>query len=76
MLAAAFFTVLGIAGLLLVVWVGRDSSFDLPTHLPHLMPRLEIDTWSTITVAGFLAFFAYVGFEDMVNVAEEVKNPE
>jgi len=24
----------------------------------------------------FLAFYAFIGFEDMVNVAEEVKNPE
>ena len=25
--------------------------------------------------AAFLAFFTYLGFEDMVNIAEEVKNP-
>ena len=26
--------------------------------------------------AGFLAFYAFIGFEDMVNVAEEVKEPQ
>jgi amino acid transporter len=26
--------------------------------------------------AAFLAFFAFIGFEDMVNIAEEVKNPQ
>jgi amino acid transporter len=27
-------------------------------------------------VGSFLAFYAFIGFEDMVNVAEEVKDPE
>jgi len=29
-----------------------------------------------IGLGGFLAFYAFVGFEDMVNVAEEVKTPK
>ena len=29
-----------------------------------------------ITAGAFLAFFAFIGFEDMVNVAEEVKDPQ
>jgi APA family basic amino acid/polyamine antiporter len=29
-----------------------------------------------IALGGFLAFYAFIGFEDMVNVAEEVKQPE
>lgn len=29
-----------------------------------------------ILFGGFLAFYAFIGFEDMVNVAEEVKKPE
>jgi amino acid transporter len=32
--------------------------------------------WSGIVQGGALAFFAFIGFEDMVNVAEEVKRPE
>ncbi|NNC54295.1 MAG: amino acid permease, partial [Pseudomonadales bacterium] len=28
-----------------------------------------------IGLGAFIAFFAFIGFEDMVNVAEEVKNP-
>jgi APA family basic amino acid/polyamine antiporter len=27
-------------------------------------------------LGGFLAFYSFIGFEDMVNVAEEVKNPK
>jgi len=29
-----------------------------------------------IALGGFVAFYAFIGFEDMVNVAEEVKNPK
>jgi amino acid transporter len=32
--------------------------------------------WSGIARGAALSFFAFIGFEDMVNVAEEVKNPE
>jgi amino acid transporter len=31
--------------------------------------------WSGVFSAGLLAFFAFIGFEDMVNIAEEVKEP-
>jgi amino acid transporter len=31
--------------------------------------------WSAIAAGAFIAFFAFLGFEDIVNVAEEVKNP-
>jgi amino acid transporter len=41
--------------------------------LPALAGR---DAWQGIFVGGFLAFYAFIGFEDMVNVAEEVKQPE
>jgi amino acid transporter len=36
----------------------------------------QLDTWIGIAVGSFLAFFAFIGFEDMVNVAEEVHRPE
>jgi amino acid transporter len=36
---------------------------------------MELNVWYGIFFGGLLAFYAYIGFEDMVNVAEEVKNP-
>ena len=32
--------------------------------------------WNGIFAGAFLAFFAFIGFEDMVNMAEETHNPE
>jgi APA family basic amino acid/polyamine antiporter len=33
-------------------------------------------SWKAIASGAALSFFAFIGFEDMVNVAEEVKDPE
>jgi amino acid transporter len=33
-------------------------------------------SWTAIFQGASLAFYAFIGFEDIVNVAEEVKNPE
>lgn len=32
------------------------------------------ESFSFVLIGGFLAFYAFIGFEDMVNVAEETKN--
>ena len=46
---------------------------DVPVQdLAALMPSLEVATWIGILGAAFLAFYAFIGFEDMVNMAEEV----
>ena len=41
----------------------------------NCLPPPELGAWSSITFGAFLAFYAFIGFEDMVNVAEEVQNP-
>ncbi|MEH6631063.1 MAG: amino acid permease [Halopseudomonas aestusnigri] len=72
---AAIFTVLEIGGLSLVIWIGATSNPDLVNKIPSLLPPFELAVWSGILSAGLLAFFAFIGFEDIANVAEEVKNP-
>ena len=69
---AALFTVIEIGGLGLVVWFGLASD---PAPIANLIPPLEAGAWNGIVAAGLLAFFAFVGFEDIANVAEEVKQP-
>jgi len=72
---AAIFTLIEIAGLIFAVTYGFMLKPDLLADFGRLIPPFELGVWSSIVSAGLLAFFAFVGFEDMANVAEEVKNP-
>ena len=72
---ATVITVLELFGLLMVLFLAGDSLTELPQRWPELVPPLEITSWAGIVLGAFLAFYAFIGFEDMVNVAEEVKNP-
>ncbi len=74
-LIATIITLLSIAGLLIVVYLASDALFTLSENWQSLRPPLELGAWTGITFGAFLAFYAFIGFEDMVNVAEEVKNP-
>ena len=72
---AAIMTVLSVLGLVWVLVVHFPPS-SLPVLISMILPPLNTAAWSGIFVGGFLAFYAFVGFEDMVNVAEEVHHPE
>lgn len=75
-MAAMIITIIEVGGLIFVIWVAKDSLLTLPERWHELKPPLNVHTWSGITLGAFLAFYAFIGFEDMVNVAEEVKQPE
>ena len=67
---AAVFTVVELFGLLLVVWAGANA----PSVVDwSLMPP---PVWAGLGAGAVLAFFAFIGFEDIVNMAEEVADPE
>ncbi len=78
---AALLTLAEIAGLLIIIYVGADQVTGL-SLLPEQIELLDQnDTYRNFSLLGifsgaFLAFYAYIGFEDMVNIAEEVKNPQ
>jgi amino acid transporter len=72
---AASLTVIEVAGLFLVIWAGSDVLATLPVQIDTLVPPLKSSALVGIVLGSFLAFFAFIGFEDMVNIAEEVKNP-
>lgn len=69
---AVFATLLEIGGLVFVLWASRGSFAALPDQLPALLPSFQMAEWSGILAGAILAFYAFIGFEDMVNVAEEV----
>jgi amino acid transporter len=73
---AALMTVAEAAGLLLIVWVARPSADQAVQTLHHLAVWQGSAGALGIFLAAFLAFYAFIGFEDMVNVAEEVREPE
>ena len=73
--AAAVLTVIEVSGLMLIIWAGRDVLSTAPDQAGQLLPPFQLSAWSGILLGGFLAFFAFIGFEDMVNIAEEVKDP-
>ncbi len=73
--AATIVTVLELFGLGLVLFVAGDSLAELPARWPELVPPPVGAAWTGIFLGAFLAFYAFIGFEDMVNVAEEVKDP-
>lgn len=72
---AAIITVIEIGGLLFVVFWGFGVSEPVGVDLTQMIPPLTGPHWIGIGAASLLAFFAFVGFEDMANVAEEVKDP-
>lgn len=73
---AAVLTAVEIIGLLLVVFSVGDQLLTLPSRWPELVPGIEWPIWGGIFAGAYLAFYAFIGFEDMVNVAEEVRAPE
>jgi amino acid transporter len=74
---AAVMTVIEIGGLLVVVAAGLWQDPGILARAPEAFHGLGTAApWPGIFGATMLAFFAFIGFEAMVNVAEEVERPE
>jgi amino acid transporter len=73
-LLASVFTLIEVGGL--VVIVGFAFAWGLPVvDTLTAVPPLDAATWSGIAYASLLAFFAFIGFEDLTNMVEEAKDP-
>ncbi|CUJ20091.1 APC family permease [Cognatishimia activa] len=66
---AAIFTAIELIGLGLVIWAGFSAPAITATATASPL------VWSGLGAGAVLAFFAFIGFEDIVNMAEEVRNP-
>jgi len=72
----AFVTLVEISGIALILYVSQDSLLTLIDRWREFIPPVRWDVWQGIIFGAFIAFYAFIGFEDMVNVAEEVIEPE
>ncbi len=72
---AALLTLMEVFGLLLILWVAFPDSASMGDSLMAMSKPDSAAAWHGILLGGILAFYAYIGFEDMVNVAEEVREP-
>lgn len=76
MILAAIFTIVEILGLCLIIVYAPADPATLTLDLFAQAPPLSLAMLSGISGSILLAFFAFIGFEDMVNVVEEVKKPK
>ncbi len=74
-LIASAMTIVEIIGLLIILYVGRGAYALIPVKAPEMIPAFDASVWAGIFMGSFIAFYAYLGFEDIVNVAEEAINP-
>jgi basic amino acid/polyamine antiporter, APA family len=74
---AGAMTVIEVGGLLLLILAGFASGPDLITRLPEALPPLgDSGVMAGIMGTVLLAVFAFIGFESLANVAEEVREPQ
>jgi amino acid transporter len=71
---AALITLVEIAGLVVVIAVGADKFTLLGERWIDFVPGMHGAGWAGVMIGVTLAFYAFIGFEDMVDIAEEVKN--
>lgn len=74
---AGLMTLIEIGGLLVIVGAGVIGEPKVISRLPEIIPQtLDPAVWAGIMTASMLAVFAFVGFEGIVNIAEELEEPE
>ena len=73
---AAVFTVLEILGLLVIIGAGIYTQPQILSRLPEVIPSFNDSVaLGAIFTTSLIAFFAFIGFDDLVNLVEETKNP-
>jgi APA family basic amino acid/polyamine antiporter len=74
---AGVMTLIEVGGLLLLVLAGIALGPELVTRLPEALPPLgDGRVFAGIMGTALLAVFAFIGFEGLANIAEEVRDPQ
>ena len=73
---AATMTLIEIVGLIVIIGGGFIGAGMLNDNIPTTLPDVPLSQIAFGVVGGgVLAFFAFIGFEDLVNMAEETESP-
>ena len=73
---AAVFTVLEVLGLVAIIVAGFWNQPDILSRLPEVVPAWDDTTaMAAIFTTSLIAFFAFIGFDNIVNLVEETKDP-
>lgn len=67
-------TVIEVGALLYAGFVAEAGLAEVAGRWREFVPPLEAQAWLGIFSGAFLAFYAFIGFEDMATMAEEVKD--
>lgn len=67
-------TVLEVGALLVFIVLGRADIAAYASAAP-VSSLTDFSAWWPVIMGASIAFFAFIGFEDMVNMAQEVKRP-
>ncbi len=73
---AGIMTLIEIGGLLIIIAAGFLTEPQVIARIPEMVPvTFDVTIWAGIMTASMLAVFAFVGFEGIVNIAEEMEDP-
>jgi APA family basic amino acid/polyamine antiporter len=72
----AVITLIEAGTLLLIIALSGERLLELPGVLRDMFEQRDQFHAGVLVATAFLAFYAFVGFEDMVNMAEEVRDAE
>ena len=70
----ALITVIELGALIYAMFVADADLKGVVENWRTFVPPMDLNVWGGIFSAAFLALYAFIGFEDMVNIAEEVQD--
>lgn len=71
---AGVMTLIEVGGLILIIAAGLANSPEIVQRLPEMVPA-DANAWMSLGGTTLIAVFAFIGFEHIVNIAEELKEP-
>jgi basic amino acid/polyamine antiporter, APA family len=73
---AGALTLIEIGGLIAILAGAGFSEPDFLPRLDEILPRMDSVGLTGIASASLIAFFAFIGFENIDSIAEETRNPQ